>query len=140
MMETANLCDINGSQVIAAQDLPEAITGMIQEQIARLKREYSYILNCKMDVAVPAFCKTGTYQVRIVITLADLELKIDREPIPDYYQEDIYVAIWSAFDLARKKLKGYSTPAGGNIQTTPLQKVPHQSIRTIRRCRGYAQG
>ncbi len=125
--------------MIAAQDLPDAIMEMINQQIARLKQEYSYILNCKVDVAVPAFCQTGIYQVRILLTLPTLDLKIDRDPTPDYYQEDIYVAIWSAFDLARKKLKEHSNLAE-DAAATLAKKVAHSSIRTIRRCRGYAQG
>ncbi len=139
-METANLCNANEVQLIADQDLPDAITGMIQQQIARLKQEYSYILNCKVDVAVPVFYQTGIYQVRIVLTLPDNNLKIERDPTPDYYQEDIYVAIWSAFDLARKKLKEHSilTNDAGNI--APVKNVSYPSIRTVRRCRGYAQG
>jgi ribosome-associated translation inhibitor RaiA len=139
-METANICNTNESQVIAAQDLPDAITGMIKQQIARLKQEYNYILNCKVAVAMPAFCHIGIYQVRMVITLPNLDLKIDRDPTPDYYQEDIYVAIWSAFDLARKKLKEHSCSLDHNIVASPLQPIQHQPIRGIRRSRGYAQG
>jgi hypothetical protein len=139
-METANLQNTNESRVIAAQDLPDAITGMIKQQIVRLKQEYSYILNCKVDVARPAFCHTGIYQVRIVITLPNLDLKIDRDPTPDYYQEDIYVAIWSAFDLARKKLKEHPCSLDYPIVASPIQTIQHQPIRGIRRSRGYAKG
>jgi hypothetical protein len=139
-METVNLCNANGFKVIVTQDLPPAISEMIQQQIARFKQEYSYMLKCKVDVAVPAFCQTGIYQIRIVITLPDCELKIDREPTPDYYQEDIYVAIWSAFDLARKKLKEHSISTNYAIKIDPVQNISQPSIRPIRRCRGYAQG
>jgi ribosome-associated translation inhibitor RaiA len=135
-MKTSNLC----SRVIAAQYLPDAIKGMIQQKIARLKQEYSDLLNCKVDVAVPAFCQTGIYQVRIVLNLPQLDLKIDREPTPDCYQEDMYVAIWSAFDLASKKLKEHSISAGYAIKTTPIEKVLPQSMRTVRRSQGYARG
>lgn len=107
-MKTSNLCSVNQTRVIASQYLPEAIRGMILQKIARLKQEYSDLLNCKVDVTVPAFCQTGIYQVQIVLNLSDLDLKIDREPTPDYYQEDIYVAVWSAFDLASKKLREHS--------------------------------
>jgi ribosome-associated translation inhibitor RaiA len=140
MMETANLCNTNEVQLIAAQDLPDAIKGMIQQQIARLKQEYSYLLNCKVDVAVPTFCQTGIYQVRIILKLPDLDLKIDREPTPDCYQEDIYVAIWSAFDLARKKLRAHSVSTNYTVNIDPIEQVSYPSIRTVRRCRGYAQG
>jgi ribosome-associated translation inhibitor RaiA len=136
-MKTSNLCSVNQSRVIAAQYLPDAIKGMIQQQIARLKQEYSDLLNCKVDVSVPAFCQTGIYQVRILLNLPQLDLKIDREPTPDYYQEDMYVAIWSAFDLASKKLKEHSISAGYEIKTAPIPYIPPQSMR---RSQGYARG
>jgi ribosome-associated translation inhibitor RaiA len=139
-MEAATLPNLNTAQIIATKDLPTAIGEMIQTQIARLKREYSYILDSKMSVMIPALHQAGTYQIQIVIALPDGELQVDRLPIPDCYQEDIYVAIWSAFDLARKKLKEYSASIDYAALVTPNHKVPLRSIRTIRRCRGYAQG
>lgn len=139
-METVNLSNVNEFQVIATQDLPAAISELIQQQIAKFKQEYSSMLKCKVDVAVPSFCQTGIYQIRIVLTLLDRELKIDREPTPDYYQEDIYVAIWSAFDLARKKLKAHSIPADCTVSTIPVPNISHQPIRGIRRSFGYAKG
>jgi ribosome-associated translation inhibitor RaiA len=139
-MKTSTLCNVNQARVIAAQYLPDAIKGMIQQQIARLKQEYSDLLNCKVDVSVPAFCQTGIYQVRILLHLSHLDLKIDREPTPDYYQEDMYVAIWSAFDLASKKLKEHSISTGSAIKITPIQNIPPQSMRAVRRSQGYARG
>jgi ribosome-associated translation inhibitor RaiA len=139
-MKTSNLCSVHQARVIAAQYLPDAIKGMIQQKIARLKQEYSDLLNCKVDIAVPAFCQTGIYQVRIVLNLPHLDLKIDREPTPDYYQEDMYVAIWSAFDLASKKLKEHSISADYAIKTAPNQNALPQSMRTVRRSQGYARG
>jgi ribosome-associated translation inhibitor RaiA len=139
-MKTSNLCSVNQARVIAAQYLPDAIRGMIQQKIARLKQEYSDLLNCRVDVAVPAFCQTGIYQVRIVLNLPQLDLKIDREPTPDCYQEDMYVAIWSAFDLASKKLKEHSISAGYAIKPAPIEKVLPQSMRNVRRSQGYARG
>jgi hypothetical protein len=140
-MKTATLFKANLSQVIADRDLPDSIGEMIQQQIARLRQEHSYILNCQVRASVPALYQAGIYQIQIVLTLADGDLTIDREPIPDYYQEDIYVAIWSAFDLARKKLKAhYSSQINCGIHQAPIQKKSHPEIRCIRRCVGYAQG
>jgi ribosome-associated translation inhibitor RaiA len=139
-METANLCHANKAQVITTQDLPDTIVEMIQQQIARLKREYSYLLDCRVSITVPAFYHAGTYQVQLVLNLPDLELVIDREPIPDYYQEDMYVAIWSAFDLARKKLKSHSIPTNYDTLIMPIQQNSDLAIRGIRRSWGYARG
>jgi ribosome-associated translation inhibitor RaiA len=139
-MKTSNLCSVNQARVIAAQYLPDAIRGMIQQKIARLKQEYSDLLNCKVDIAVPAFCQSGIYQVQIVLNLPHLDLKIDREPTPDCYQEDMYVAIWSAFDLAGKKLKEHSISADYAIKPAPIENILPQSMRTVRRSQGYARG
>ena len=139
-MQTSTLCSVNKTRVISAQHLPDTIREMIQQQIARLKHEYSDLLNCKVDVTVPAFCQTGIYRVGIVLNLSHLDLKIDREPTPDYYQEDIYVAVWSAFDLASKKLKQHSISAGYTPKPIPIQTVPSQYMRTVRRSNGYARG
>ncbi len=139
-MQTSTLCSVNQARVITPQHLPETIRAMIQQRIARLKQECSDLLNCKVDITVPAFCQTGIYQVGIVLNLSQLDLKIDREPTPDCYQEDIYVAIWSAFDLASKKLKQHSISAGYAPKPIPTQTVPTQQMRTLRRSHGYARG
>ena len=140
-MKTATLFKADVSQVIADRDLPDSIAEMIQQQIARLRQEHNYILNCQVSANVPEFHRSGIYQIQIILTLADRDLTIDREPIPDYYQEDIYVAIWSAFDLARKKLKThYSSQPNRVVHKAPIQQNSHQPIRCIRRCVGYAQG
>ncbi len=139
-MQTSTLCNASKTRLIAAQHLPDTIREMIQQRIARLKQEYSDLLNCKVDVTVPAFCQTGIYQVGIVLNLSHLDLKIDRRPTPDYYQEDIYVAVWSAFDLASKKLKEHSISAGNGTNTIPLPNIPPQSLRNVRRSYGYAGG
>lgn len=141
-MKTATLFKADVSQVIADRDLPDSIAEMIQQQIARLRQEHSYILNCQVSANVPEFHRSGIYQIQIILTLADRDLTIDREPIPDYYQEDIYVAIWSAFDLARKKLKDHYYCLHNNCDpiATPIGQNSHQAIRGIRRCVGYAQG
>ena len=139
-METTSLSNANGSQTIAIRDLPDEIAGMIQQQIARLKQQYNYLLNCQVRAAVPALYQSGTYQIQIVLNLPDRDLTIDREPTPDYYQEDIYVSIWSAFDLAKKKLLEYSRSIDYTPNSTSTKSNSHPSIRTLRRCRGYSRG
>jgi ribosome-associated translation inhibitor RaiA len=139
-MKIANRFNTDRSSVMATQDLSDAILEMIQQQITRLRQEYNYILDCQVSATVPAFYHEGTYRIEIALKLPDQELKIDREPIPDYYQEDIYVAIWSAFDLARKKLKAHSSQTNISTTATPVKQNFPLPNRTIRRCRGYAQG
>lgn len=139
-METVNRFNIDRSSAMIGKDLPEAILEMIQQQIVRLRTEYDRILDCQVSTTVPAFSQSGIYQIRIAISLPDQNLTIDRAPIPDCYQEDIYVAIWSAFDLARKKLKAHSIPTDCGVNVTTVENHFPQISRTIRRCRGYAQG
>jgi hypothetical protein len=139
-MNATTLVRPDGSQLIAVRDLSDSVTEMIQQQIARLRQEHNYILNCQMSANVPAFCREGSYQIQIVITLPDRDLTIDRKPIPDYYQEDIYVAIWSAFDLARKKLQELAW-VRADLGTCPTpQHSFYQQTRPLRRSVGYAHG
>jgi hypothetical protein len=137
-MKTSHLLKADESQIIALHDLPDSVTVIIQEQIARLSQEHKYLLNCRVNLIVPTHQPAGLYQIRIVLTLPDCDLTIEREPIPDYYQEDIYVAIWSAFALAKQKLKEHVMQSGYGISRPPIQKSLHQEIRPIRRTRGYA--
>jgi hypothetical protein len=139
-MKTSNYLKPDESHIIALQDLPDSVTVILQEQIARLCQEHKYILNCRVNVRVPNYLTEGLYQIQIVLTLPDRDLIIDREPISDYYQEDIYVAIWSAFALAKQQLKEHMVQLGYDINTSPTHNHLHQQIRPIRRCRGYAGG
>jgi hypothetical protein len=92
---------------ITLGNVPQNTEVIILDQIDRLAREFKWILNYQVIVDVPAPFTEGLYQIQIRLTLMDRLLVIDRLPCTDHYQEDIYVAIWSAFDLARQQIRDY---------------------------------
>jgi hypothetical protein len=98
---------MEASHPIAHNPVPDSAAVIIQDQIARLTREHPWILNCQAHVEVPAPYRSDLYQIQILLTLPERLLVVDRIPPVDSFQEDIYVAIWSAFDLARQKIRDY---------------------------------
>jgi hypothetical protein len=137
-MEIASLFKAELSGLIELQDLPDSVTANIQDQITRLRQEYRYIIDCQIKIETPAANPEGCYQIRISLTLVDRVLTIDRSPNLDCYQEDLYVAIWSAFNLARKQLQQQSPIANPIVNKSPSSNGSMSTIRPIRRCFGYA--
>ncbi len=136
-MQTATILKVDRSTLVEVPELPEAIEENILEQIARLRQEYPQAIDCKVSVKTPAFCKEGCYQIEIEIVLSGRTLKIERSPNLDCYQEDLYVAIWSAFNLAKKQLKAELTQAStvdAALGEASLSRRNYPLRRTI----GYA--
>jgi ribosome-associated translation inhibitor RaiA len=132
-MQTATILKVDRATLVEVRELPEAIEDNILEQIARLRQEYPQAIDCKVSVKTPAFCKEGCYQIEIAIVLSGRTLTIDRSPNVDCYQEDMYVAIWSAFNLAKKQLKAELSQASTAGEAS-LSRRNYPLRRTI----GYA--
>jgi ribosome-associated translation inhibitor RaiA len=137
-MQTATILKVDRSALVEVRELPDAIEENILEQIARLRQEYPQAIDCKVSVKTPAFCK-GCYQIEIAIGLSGRTLTIERSPNLDCYQEDLYVAIWSAFNLAKKQLKAELTQAW-NVDTALDGDSSHRRNYPLRRTIGYAGG
>jgi ribosome-associated translation inhibitor RaiA len=138
-MQTATILKVDRATLVEVRALPEAIEANILEQIARLRQEYPQAIDCKVSVKTPAFCQEGCYQIEIEIVLSGRTLTIDRSPNLDCYQEDLYVAIWSAFNLAKKQLKAELSKAS----TTDAALCEDSFSRCnypLRRTIGYAGG
>jgi ribosome-associated translation inhibitor RaiA len=137
-MQTATILKVDRATLVEVRELPEAIGDNILEQIARLRQEYPQAIDCNVSVKTPAFCKEGCYQIEIAIGLSGRTLTIERLPNLDCYQEDLYVAIWSAFNLAKKQLKQHLSQAS----TTDAASADSLSRRNypLRRTIGYAGG
>jgi ribosome-associated translation inhibitor RaiA len=136
-MQTATILKVDRSTLVEVRELPEAIEENILEQIARLRHEYPQAIDCNVSVKTPDFCKEGCYQIEIVIVLSGRTLTIDRSPNRDCYQEDLYVAIWSAFNLAKKQLKAELTQAW-NVDAALDGDSSHRRNYPLRRTIGYA--
>jgi hypothetical protein len=85
--------------------MPAAAEAVVRQQIDKLKLDHKGILDCQVTAEVPAPYTEGRYQIKIACHMPDHLLVVDRLPHTDCYQEDINVAIWSAFSLARQQIK-----------------------------------
>ena len=139
-MQTANIIKSDRSALVELRNLPDSVNGNIQEQITRLCQEYPQAINCKVSVKAPAFCQEGCYQIEIAIALSGRVLTIDRVPNLDCYQEDLYVAIWSAFNLAKKQLQSHLSQATTVVSKSVVEDSHHRAVYPLRRCIGYAGG
>jgi ribosome-associated translation inhibitor RaiA len=137
-MQTATILKVDRATLVEVRALPEAIEANILEQIARLRQEYPQVIDCNVSVKTPAFCKEGCYQIEIEIALSGRILTIERSPNLDCYQEDLYVAIWSAFNLAKKQLKQHLSQAS-TADAALGQDSLHRNY-PLRRTIGYAGG
>jgi hypothetical protein len=139
MISTSPYFKADELKLMPMKDLPDSIAATIQDQVARLRTENRWILDCDVKIEVPAHLKEGCYYIQILLFMNDWDLKIERQPIPDNYQEDIYVAIWNAFDLTRQKLKQHFN---GTSDREIERFIPNQSYPINsplrRRCQGYA--
>jgi ribosome-associated translation inhibitor RaiA len=98
---------MKASPAVTLHNVPDNAEVIIRDQIDRLVREHQWILNCQVTAEVPAPYTEGLYHIQITLTLPERLLVVERQPGADHYQEDIYVAIWSAFDLARQEIRNY---------------------------------
>jgi ribosome-associated translation inhibitor RaiA len=136
-MQTATILKVDRSTLVEVRELPDAIEDNILEQITRLRQEYPQAIDCQVSVKTPDFCKEGCYQIEIAIVLSGRTLTIERSPNLDCYQEDLYVAIWSAFNLAKKQLKQELTKAP-TMEAALGEASLYRHNYPLRRTIGYA--
>jgi hypothetical protein len=146
-MNASSLFTAELFELVELRDLPAAVTENIQVQITKLCQEYRYLIGCQAIVKAPASNREGCYHIQIVLNLSEKiyasgnrELTIDRLPNPDNYQEDIYVAIWSAFKLAKQKLQENSQIENYGASKSIDRHQSNSPVRNLRRSVGYAGG
>jgi hypothetical protein len=150
-MNASTLVNIDRLEFVELRDLPAGVTNNIQTQINKLRQEYQDLINCQVSIKAPISNPEGCYYLQILLTLSEpaisknwmnyhRELKIDRSPNLDNYQEDIYVAIWSAFKLARTKLQEYSFSVTHRVSQSISPERSGLPVRSLRRSIGYAGG
>ena len=98
---------MQASHSITLHNIPASAEALISAQIDRLSKDHNWISGCQVTAEVPAPFTTGIYQIHIDCTIPDGSVVIDRTPAMDCYQEDLQVAIWSAFAQARQKIKAH---------------------------------
>jgi ribosomal subunit interface protein len=91
----------------------EAIEANINEKAAKLDRYYDRIMSCRVvvDSTQRRRHQGKLYGVRIDITVPRKELAVTREE-----NEDVYVAIRDAFDVASRRLEEHARRERGDVK------------------------
>jgi ribosomal subunit interface protein len=91
----------------------EAIEAHINEKAAKLDRYYDRIMSCRVvvDSTQRRRHQGKLYGVRIDITVPRKELAVTREE-----NEDVYVAIRDAFDVASRRLEEHARRERGDVK------------------------
>ncbi len=97
----------------------EAIEAHISEKAAKLDRFYDRIMSCRVvvDSSQQRQRQGKLYGVRIDITVPRKELAVTREE-----NEDVYIAIRDAFDIASRRLEQHARRERGDV------KIHHEPL------------
>jgi DNA-binding protein YbaB len=98
---------MQASHSITLHNIPASAEALIRAQIDQLSKDHNWISGCQVTAEVPAPFTEGMYKIHIDCTIPNGSVVIDRAPMMDCYQEDLQVAIWSAFAQARQKIKAH---------------------------------
>jgi ribosomal subunit interface protein len=95
-----------------------AVEEKIRERAAKLDRYYDRITACRVVVETPhRHQHQGRgYRIRVDLTVPDGEILADSGHGEDPAHEDIYVAIRSAFDAARRSLEDFARRQRGEVK------------------------
>jgi cold shock CspA family protein/ribosome-associated translation inhibitor RaiA len=106
--------------------LSEVVEEDIREKAAKLDVFYDQIMGCRVIVEAPhRHSHQGIfYNVRIDLTLPGAELVVKREP-----NEDIYVAVRDAFDVARRQLEDFVRQQRGDVKSH--ETPPHARVSKL---------
>jgi hypothetical protein len=88
------------------RNIPATAEAIVRKQIDKLSLDRRGITITQVSAEVPAPYTEGRYQIKIVCDLPGRgQLVVNRLPQTDCFHEDLDVAIWSAFALARQQIK-----------------------------------
>lgn len=101
---------------IVFRDMPpsEAVETHIREKMKKLESLYPHIIGCKATVEIAGKHKHQgqLYNARLDISIPGSELVINREK-----DEDIYVALRDAFDVAKRQLTEHGQRLRGEVKS-----------------------
>ena len=100
-------------------DMPrsDAVEAKILDRVGQLSKFSSDIQKCEVWVESPHghHQKGRLYEVRIRLSVPGEEIGVDLQP----KEEDVYVSIREAFDVARRKLEDYERRRRGTVKAHP---------------------
>ncbi len=119
---------------ITARDfaLTPASEAEIREKVAMLERFYERISGCHVIVegTVDHHHRGGPFKVRVDMTLPGTELSVNRRD-----EDDLAIAIRSAFDAARRKLQDYARKQRRDVKT--VEAPPRAHVSQLFALEGY---
>ncbi|RPJ04101.1 MAG: ribosome-associated translation inhibitor RaiA [Deltaproteobacteria bacterium] len=113
-------------------DLTDDLNDLVREKAEKLDTFCDEIIACRIMVEVPhrSQRKGVSYNVRIDISVPGGELVVKREP-----NEDLYVAIVKAFDVAERQIKEFVGKHRGEVKVHFERPVAR--VTTIFPTEGY---
>jgi ribosome-associated translation inhibitor RaiA len=95
-----------------------SIADEVRDRAAKLERFYPRMTSCRVivEAAHHRHVKGTVYHVRVDITVPGREIVAEREPEPQRFHEDVYLAIRDAFDEARRELQDYARVQRGEVK------------------------
>jgi cold shock CspA family protein/ribosome-associated translation inhibitor RaiA len=112
--------------------LTPAIEAEIRTKVAALEQFYERISGCHVIVegAVDHHHRGGPFKVRIDMTLPGAELSVNHQD-----EDDLAIAIRSAFDAARRKVQDYARKQRGDVKSA--EAPPHARVSQLFELEGY---
>ena len=100
----------------------------IKSKAEKLEQIYDHIISCKVMVETPHRHKNhgSLFNVSIDISLPGAELAVKRET-----NEDVYVAIRDAFDVARRQLLNYNGKRKAKTSRSLAENIYETEIKDI---------
>jgi cold shock CspA family protein/ribosome-associated translation inhibitor RaiA len=112
--------------------LTPAIEDEIRAKVAALEHFYERISGCRVIVGgtVDHHHRGGPFNIRIDMTLPGAELSVNHQD-----EDDLAIAIRSAFDAARRKLQDYARKQRGDVKSAGAP--PHARVSQLFELEGY---
>ncbi len=105
---------------IRDMDHSEALETHIRDKVEKLDEFFDHIMSCRVVVEMPhKHQRQGKhFNVRIDIGVAGSEIAINRD-----HDEDVYVALRDAFDVAKRQLADYARKLRGDVKKHESKRV-----------------
>lgn len=112
--------------------LTSAIEAEVRSKVATLEHFYERIGGCHVTLegTVDHHHRGGPFKVRIDMTLPGAELSVNHQD-----EDDLAIAIRSAFDAARRKLQDYVHKQRGDVKSAEVP--PHARVSRLFASEGY---
>jgi cold shock CspA family protein len=109
----------------------EKIEDDIRVHASKLEEFCDRITSCRVVIEEPHHHhhKGNLYHVRVLVSVPQRELVVDREPAEHHAHEDAHVTLRDAFDAMRRQLEDYVRELRSDVKVHPVP--PHGKVMQI---------